>query len=638
MGRLRALVAKELREHLWAGLALAMVLGGALLLLLVSGLLARRSVSLLQSYTFYLWVFVPLAGVVLGNRLVVHEYYGRTQLFLEALPVRRPELLAVKCALGLAALSAVALGALATFALFASQSEPIDARFLAILVTRSLGWVACLWSYLFAMGLLGKLRIPLYLTTGLAAGLLVGLTDVDLSRFGPFALIDFETLPGERTHFPVDALLEALAATGVCLGIALVLGLIHEGSVAEVLARPMSQREKALSGMVILGLIVGVAVLDERRHKAPLEFDEDDLVVASEEAPLEVLYLHEEAEDDADALLAVLEADVAALEELLGRPIDAVLRVALHEQLDGRTFEQAYLEENDGVLLRANFRRGAEWDERGFRAFALARVLREATGERAGFEPQAWVLDGFARWWTERDEAREPEQDRALLRAAWATRAAPLAEADLVRWFRTRERLGLPVAEGLAASGLWALERRRGRAAVEALARALYGREVPEDASETLRTWRTPFPAVFEQAAGLPLTEHLAAWNAELEALRARPAVADLLARVPEGSGAFEVRAGQGTIRHLEYALRFARPPGAGTPCALLHLELSPFDHELDPRALRRQEHLWAEGAAEAQHRLTRYGQGTRVFVALEVESEALGCPLRLAAERRVIE
>ena len=74
----------------------------------------------------------------------------------------------------------------------------------------------------------------------------------------------------------------------------------------------------------------------------------------------------------------------------------------------------------------------------------------------------------------------------------------------------------------------------------------------------------------------------------------------------------------------------------AATP-ALLHRDLSPFFRPLERHELRVEERVISEEEAHesAELRLRgRYGPGTLVFVALELESEALGCPLRVAARR----
>jgi hypothetical protein len=638
VGRVAALVFKELREHLVAGIALFGLLFVALCFQLLFAAAGAQNMTLLQPYALYLWTFVPIAGVVLGNRLVVSEYYGRTQLFLEALPIRRWELLLVKFVLGLVVLQAAVLGALLISAVLSAKSEPVGGRFLWILSVRSAGFGLCLWSFLFVMGLLGKLRIPLYLMLGILLAVLSASTNWEPGRFGPFALAHLDTLPLEREVLPTGALLESLAVSGGCLAVAVGLGLMREGSVAEVLARPMSQREKSLAGIVVLGFMFALMVLDEKTTKDPFQFDEDDPVVRAEGVDVEVLYGEDDARPDAEALLAILARDVTELGDLLGRDDLPVLRVALRETLDGRTFEQAELEKLDGVLLRANFRRTAEWDELGFRAYAVGRLLRAATAGRAEFEPQAWVVDGFSRWWAERNDATPPAARPSLLRALHATAGGSPTEADLGGWYRTRERLGLPVAEGVAASGFWSLQRQGGKLAVHGLAKSLYGEEPPEDARATLRDWSTPFPQRFLQATGLEHGTFLRDWGLDLQRLRAQPPVAAALAKLPQGQATLATATDVGAIRHLDYAFSFQRPPPPGTPIALLHLELGPHDELLDPRELRRQEHTWPSQGRESRHRLTRYGAGTRVFVALEVESPALGCPVRLLAERRAIE
>jgi len=640
VSRLLRLAAKELRQHALTGVGLFAVLAVAWLIVLATVAWGAQSLTLLRTHFVFTAGFLPLAGLVLGNRLVVAEWFGRTQLFLEALPVRRWEPVLVKLVLGLGVLLAAALASLGCSALAAAGDEPLGARFLGIMAVRTAAFVAWLWSFLFVMGLTGRFRIPLYLLLGVCLIVVTAFTDLELQRFGPFAALRDVEL--ERRSLPTAPVLETLAMAAGFVAVAFGLALVAEGSVAESLAKRMSQREKVVVGLLLVATMAAVALLEERREKEPFAFRADG-VVPAEALPIEVLAQDPERRADAEALVGRLERDLAALQDAMGWETLPPVRVAYRAGLDGRTFEEATLRENEGVLLRANFARTPEWDPTAFSAYALRAALVEATRGRAEHEPRAWLLDGFARWWSERggDPSGPPlaPGDRALLRGVWSAAAGrgPTAER-LRRWRRTREALGPPVAEGLAYAGLLTLEARRGREAVVALGRAAFGAAPPDDVRATLAAWLEPPEAAFAAATGWSFGAFRSAWAAELDRLAADPEVRAALEAVPAGEAEVTVEAGEGAIRDVVYRLRFARPPPAGVLCALLHDELGPFDDPLVERELRREEHTWPADAREATWRLSgRYGPGQRVFLAVQVEAPALGCPLRLAATRQEV-
>jgi hypothetical protein len=74
----------------------------------------------------------------------------------------------------------------------------------------------------------------------------------------------------------------------------------------------------------------------------------------------------------------------------------------------------------------------------------------------------------------------------------------------------------------------------------------------------------------------------------------------------------------------------------------LLHKDLGPFDRPLDPHELRRDERVLdaeaSRGGRGVELRLAGlYGPGVRVFAAIEIDVPALGCPIRVLAERREV-
>jgi hypothetical protein len=652
--RVATLLTKELRQNALALAALALTMPLAYAVVALGTAAAPDTVTPLMTHAVFLWGFVPLSGLVLGNRLVVLEYHGRTQLFVEALPVRRIEMVAVKYVMGLAILWAIATGELLVTTLLAARSEPIGPRFLGLMALRTTVFVFCAWSLLFAMGFLGRFRVPLYVGMLVVLFVLDSLTELEISRFPVFALVG-QQLVLDRESMPWADLGWTFGLGMAWVATAATLALIDEGSVAESLARRMTFREKAVAGALFIAAMLATTVLEERRDQAPFAF-RDQAVLRSRVVPLEIFYVREGARADAEALRARLEADLVELGTALGRGPGAgeharmpAVRVALRESLDAETFETVGLAKNDGVLVRADFRRTSAWDaegQRAFRAYLVREALREMTDGRAGFEPRAWVHDGFSRAWVDRDRAgaclEAPEGCPALLRALWATRGGRRVRArDLREWFRTRERDGEAVAWGLASSGVLVLGRDHGQAAVTALARRLYGRTPSRGTRELVREWLHPLPALFREAAGLHLDRFLDEWNTELDRLRTRAAVAAELARVPEAEADLVVERGEGRIRDLVAHVRLegADPEGGEVVATMLHGEIGPFDRPLERHELRRDERVLAAEALEsgaAELRLAgQYGPGVRVFAALELDAPALGCPVRVLAERR---
>lgn len=648
--RFVALVAKELREHALVLALLVPLLGLAMAVVTLASLAATRSISLLEAALSFTITFVPLVGMGLGHRLIVVEYQGRTQLFVEALPVRRWEMVAVKYGLGLGLLLFISLGGLAWCAALAGRSEPVEARFLGILGARTAAFTWCVWSFLFGMAFTGRYRIPIYIGIGLGLLVLSNTTELDLTHFGPFELMSSSTFSTERHELPRQALLVTAGVATGWMALATFLAVLREGSAAEVLSRPMSQKEKSVIAVLVIAGLIAAMELDQRKQKAPFAFT-DPAVLRHPTQPVEVLYATEAARANGQALLEALAGDREALAALLPQARLPVVRVALRASLDARTFETARLEENDGVLVRANFRRppGASFEDddelRALRAHVLREVLQEALLGRATLESKRWLHDGFSRWFVERGRGRpaaplDPAASRPLLRALWATRGRPPRGDDLARWDVFRERSGELVAEGVAFSGLWALEVERGPEAVLGLARSAFDRVASRDVREVLWERAHPTAALVEAACGSPQDEWVARWGARLDEVRAAPPVRAVLDALPEGTGRLTVERGEGELRVVSYAFEFTRPPAPGTLCALVHCPLEPFDRELEPHELERQEHFWPEdrtAIAPAWRLEGRHGAGSRAFLALEVELEALGASVRLAAERREI-
>jgi hypothetical protein len=630
MKRIAALLRKELVQHGWLLVALAIFLPLCWGLLILVVLAAPATVTYVEAHATFLRFFVPLAGLAIGNRLVVAEYHGRTQLFLEALPIGRLDVPLVKLGLGLVILEVIALGSLVATLAVASSREPIDLAFTGILAARTSVFVLCLWAFFFAMGLLGRLRIPMYLAIGLGMMVIAGTTELELVRFGPFALAYGDDLPLERETWPVEALGIALALAAAWIALGIGLATLREGSVAETLAKPMSQREKVTFGVTFFSLFVTYLELDPPNQRPPLVWP-DRGVARSASLPIEVQYLDEDARDDADALIARLERELAPLVAAMGWAALPRTRVSRGERLDGTTFEPVDVAEDDGLLVRANFVRSPEWDEDGLVTEVVGLALDAHTDRGSLFEPNEWVRDGLAAMWPHRGEGELPRE--MVLRALWATRARGPDAPRLRAWDRVREREGMPVALSLAASGVHLIARERGLDRALALGRALFSARPPRDLRAVIAARRRPVAVLLPETTGWDEPELISRWSAWLASQRGRADLAASIGAMPRGEASVALEASESGIDAVA-RVRLDAPLAPGTTVTLLHFGIGPFDDAIDPHDLLREERVWPEGALELELRVRgRYGPGERAWLGVDVESAELGA-LRLAQTR----
>jgi hypothetical protein len=125
----RALLLKELSHHgpavLWLA---ASTLAAISVLLSVANLMEGGSAY--DGLRTFLRYFAPVLTAVLCHRLVVLEYQGQTQLFLEGLPLSRTRMLVVKYLFGLGVALGLVLLATGLTLLVRAGVEPVDVRLL----------------------------------------------------------------------------------------------------------------------------------------------------------------------------------------------------------------------------------------------------------------------------------------------------------------------------------------------------------------------------------------------------------------------------------------------------------------------------------------------------------------------------
>ena len=512
-----ALVRKEWQQH-WLAFVLLAALTFALAGLIgVAANHRGEAGSVFMGQLMLLRFILPFGALLLSQRLVALEFREKTQLFLESLPLPRWRLLAVKYAFGLAAILAVAFGALALTAVFGRESELLTARFLAILAARTAGWSWFLFSFFFVTGFFGRYRLVFFLALGVAYGVGDHYTDFRAEQFGPFALVDGR-FPYENTVFPVAALATTAGFAAALLALAFLLGLAREGSVGALLGEKMSHREKMFIGAVAMTSLVGFVVVGTRTERAPF-----DLPGATEESRGEVVVkvaINAETERGRGVALAGRTADeLAALREYLGLATLPAVFIVSRTDFAAEHFERVKLEKSDDVVVRANFV-ASGFVERDFLDWLVRETLLTRSRARLDRESRRWVLDGFCAFWKERAQAGAAA---ALQAGALRATAKGFTAADLAAWLTFSQRVGADDAKAVAWSGLRTLAQRHGAEACRAFLHAVLAPEVPLDARATLRDWLHPVSASLETAAGLPFARFFAEWQEDLAALRTAP-------------------------------------------------------------------------------------------------------------------
>jgi hypothetical protein len=617
---IRTLIAKEFREH-WLALA---ALGAASflgLMLIMLSAVVRDDQGALAGLRAFLIMFVTIAALVLGNRLVVREYQSKTQLSLEALPLTRLGMIVVKYLLGLALLIALVTVVLGLLTTLAARREAITPRGYLILAARTYAFTLCLYSLCFAMGLLGRYRVAIYLLGFIGFFMIDTLTDLELTRFGPIALVD-ERLGYERDEFPMQALGVTLGMAGGFTALAFVLALMREGSVAAILAQKMSHREKVFVAALALGLVFLTYAYDTKREKQPFDLA-GAIAEVSDNAAVKLAVGSDQDLEAGKRLSRRVHNEVAAVVKYLDLSWSPPVFVTTRRDLDANRYEVGTLTESDGLLVRVNLS-AADFDEDRFVAWVIREFLIVATRGRAKLEPKMWLLDGFGPFWVRRDRAgSELIDDRQLaLRSLYGT-ADGFGDRERVEWLRFRERVGDDIAAGVAWSGLNTLARRQGPERCQAFLRSVLSCDVPDDARAWFIERHNRFETQLERHAAITWPELLAAWRDDLDA--ARRELATELAQLPRLSGAVTFDPLSPATRVVKYAVSIEPPPARGeSRVSLLYADLDVFDQEIPPNEWQREEFDYAiEQAGELPGTRSR---GDRFFATFSLEVKALGC------------
>jgi hypothetical protein len=290
-------------------------------------------------------------------------------------------------------------------------------------------------------------------------------------------------------------------------------------------------------------------------------------------------------------------------------------------ELDADVFQRAKLEKADGVVVRANLA-DPGFDPRAFESFLFREVLIRSSEGTVLREERQWLLDGFTTWWAHRDE----EDPRLSPRAAVASRE----DFDARSWLSTRERLGPCLAGALATRGVMALREQVGEPAFRTLLR----RTLAQPPGTGLwGLWQEPrLDTLLHELGGTSEEELSKRWREALQ--RDREARAELLRNLSRLHPSLALVKESAETFRLEHTLSKEDRTEPAGKYALLYSKLEPFENEVVLHELSRQDAVGSSQAAVLPRGLVR---GERWLFVLQVESEPLGCPIRLLAERKEI-
>ncbi|MDX2023048.1 MAG: hypothetical protein SF187_22630 [Deltaproteobacteria bacterium] len=626
----RALVSKELHQN--AGRLIA-----ATLLLLIAWATAwgaaRQGEGMMSTFqvvaAFAGWPLVS-ASLYLGHGIVVVELFGRTQRFLEALPIHKGHALLVKMAFGLMALGAWA--ALALIAGAAMATEPTEPRFILVLGVRLGAYVVCLWAMVFLLGMFGRMRIPI------AVGVIVLLVAADrysswqVWQFGPFALIDSTSFPFERHNIPWRAVAESLLlAAGACAA-AQAFARLKEGSIVEALARPFGPREVA--ALTFLGLVVVVvfSTLPVAAEPQPYEFTTDRVV---HRGHVEIGYFDDELQSTAETLAEKLTRMLDEMVAELGWNKLPPVRVV--NAPDVRAGQSA-LASNDhemGVVIRTNLAQSSDVMATRLLTATVHALVSAHTRHVAMLEPRHWLLDGYALHLALRGRASPTPptgMDAFWMDALAAAHRVPVGPAFLRDYHQANDKVGDDGANALSESGWRVLESEAGRGAVVALARAAFGAAGTGGMRDSWRA-RQSTARLFATAVGRDWDGFVSSWSATLTRDRTRSPFREALAAIEQAEAAVELR--RAGARPVAIRARLNAP--AGTICTVYEQKLPPYDGPLDTDAHEGKHFLWPAGNTVERLVEGDYGSGERAFVALDCELTPFAGRVRLLGSRVTI-
>jgi hypothetical protein len=451
-----ALVGKEVQQHAPALLGAGVLALVAMVVAWTMGL-QEHWVTLLTAAHALCSYGLPLLVLFVAERLVVHDHQAGTHEFLAALPISPLHRALARWVIGFAlVISAMFLILLATAAV-ASRREGVPLPFVAALAVQLGVYLYAWFGLAFGVAHLGRYRWLVWWLFFVSEPLAEALLNEPLRYVYWFGLV-LDGADRSRLAPPWSALPLALlwGSAGTVLG--LFVSMWRGGWLLERFFRPATADERArLIGFGMAAMLASSVFEDQVPRIDPWEtlpaVDAARATVRIAASPGSALWeVGEQSATQLDALGEALGIERwPPLVLLRARPEPGMPAVGVAEGPE------------DGLsrVLQVDMDAARSELVRGVVAQGLAHKL-------AGLEDwdadAQWLVDGLAPWWLGEDT--ELLQRRAALARGEAERAA-------VDWLGVRGELGPDLAPAVAWASLVALEQRRGRETVLALARAV---------------------------------------------------------------------------------------------------------------------------------------------------------------------
>jgi hypothetical protein len=614
------LLRKELTAHWLPFLGLFLIAGTGFLVLLLGSVMDDTPFRGLRLFLLFV---APLVTYGLSSRLVAQEYAGRTQLFLETLPVSRVHVLVVKLLLGCTLFFGVVFGATALTVLVDTRTVVPTSVFLGIIFVRVAAYGLFLHATCFLLNLLGRYRVACLLMMLVAVVFIETETSLEVDSRGPFGLLD-PTLGLERELLVVGDVGWTLLTTAAFLALAFVLALGREGSVAAMLGHDMSYREKAFIASGLVSTLFLVLLVGEKIPNEP--FDIPQAVEAG--APgiqVRVALGGAVTWEEATALAERTRDELVELREYLDVEDFPTVFVVSWPGLDAGTYDVGHVDDAEGLILRIHMG-DPSWREERYLSWLVWELLRERTHGRVLRDGKRWLHDGFGLYWV----SRGGDDPRGWDLAAYAAPEG-LRTEWLDAWNRYREQLGVDLAREVACSGLRVLAEERGSDTVRALVRRVVAADVPQDVRALFHPTSAPLASQFDEHCGISYDAFVDRWNSRLAAVRT--ARSEEISRIPRLTAALSFY----PVSELSYELRFrlqSIPPLADeAEVQFRWKEIGPFDKEIHRHEERVHEVPYRVAVAErALHQLLP--RGARVAWRMSTRIEGVEAELSTGWQR----
>lgn len=596
------LLRKEAREH-GAVLAATAAIGG-LALYAMLGVAENSGGGRFVGLTRFLLTIGPLVAFVLANRLLVREYTGRTQFFLETLPIGRVRVFATKWLLGCALMLLTVWVAWRVALGYVRRTEVLATADAIGVLGCAAAFCVTIWAFAALAGMLGRYRYLAWAALIIAALLAMNVAGVPLFDLPVIRLLGQGVQMA--TALPeTSAFVEALVVAVLCAAGAAALALVGSGAMASTLAQRMTARERAFALVALIAVGTISTTLEPKPVQPPFEITRGERY-EGRWTRVGVLPAGTLGADAARSLARSIADDSDALIDALDLSAHPPVFVLAQQGMDRHVMQRAALSAADGIVLKVAPNAPAE----NVRMLVAHSLVADATIDRGMKDDRHVLLDGLASYWPLRDD--EAGRERWWLRAA--SIPEPLPADYLTEWARTSERFGECQSLALAFSVFDTLVRRVGRDATMQSMKELF-REPKDD----VRVLFEPRPTATLAASGVDFASLASAASAARAEARERHAAE--LARRPLLDAAVDWRSTPG--RGIEIETTVA---GASRYSAYYRL-LLPWT--TDAGDMPRLDVLGPSAVLPLSP-----SRGDRVLAVIEVDDEILDCPVRLLAER----